>query len=439
MPDTESMAMQSGQEMMQPVRAEMREPARMGMSQGGHLYTQTNETHNCIIHYLRSPEGTIKESERSLTGGPGTGGYNPTVDAQSTPNDFEGARSVILSPDHRFLFTTNAGDNSVSSFAVGDDGGLTLIDAKRTGNVVSGAKTGSAKSLAYDESTGTLYVLHALGPDHLRLMSVDSEGRLAPRPERYTANTPDKSDRVATMVMLSPDAKFLIVGTTFDERATHYPDGSPILWKEREDGQLHLIASNAPDPDGLVVFPVNPHGTLGEPILQDGGGASPWFPLFLNHRPNQFLIGYAVEDGVSLATLDSDGKVSTGPVVQADTTNGRPTELCWLSITPDDRLVFGTMFGYGYLSSWRLEGNVLTIAKDPACPRVPGDGTYRALNGDVSSGPSDSWISPNGDYLYQIYGNASKLIGYSISPDGSLEEITSAEIPYNSPQGLAGF
>ena len=431
MPDTESMAMQSGQE--------MREPARMGMSQGGHLYMQTNETRNCVIHYLRSPEGTIKESERWLTGGPGTGGYNPTVDAQSTPNDFEGARSVILSPDHRFLFTTNAGDNSVSSFAVGHDGGLSLIDAKRTGNVVSGAKTGSAKSLAYDESTGTLYVLHSLGPDHLRLMSVDSEGRLAPRPERYTANTPEKTDRVATMVALSPDAKFLIVGTTFDERATHYPDGSPILWKPRDDGQLHLIASNAPDPDGLVVFPVNPHGDLGEPILQDGGGASPWFPLFLNHRPNNFLIGFAVEDGVSLATLDSDGKVSTGPVVQADTTNGRPTELCWLSITPDDRLVFGTMFGYGYLSSWHLDGNVLTIAKDPACPRVPGDGTYRALNGDVSSGPSDSWISPSGDYLYQIYGNASKLIGYAISPDGSLEEVTSAEIPYNSPQGLAGF
>jgi len=61
------------------------------------------------------------------------------------------------------------------------------------------------------------------------------------------------------------------------------------------------------------------------------------------------------------------------------------------------------------------------------------------LNGTISSGPSDSWICPTGSYLYQIYGNASKLIGYAIQPDGSLEEITSATIPYNSPQGLAGF
>jgi hypothetical protein len=82
---------------------------------------------------------------------------------------------------------------------------------------------------------------------------------------------------------------------------------------------------------------------------------------------------------------------------------------------------------------------VLSVAKDPACPKVPGDGTFRALNGTVSSGPSDNWISSDGAYFYQIYGNASKLVGYSIQADGSLEEITSATIPYNSPQGLTGF
>ena len=173
--------------------------------------------------------------------------------------------------------------------------------------------------------------------------------------------------------------------------------------------------------------------------FQDGGGGSPWFPLFLNHRPNQFVIGYAVADGLSLATLDSDGKVSTGPVVQIDTSAGLPSELCWLSITPDDRTVFATNFGYSYVTSFRIDGNVLSVAKDPACPKVPGDGTFRALNGTVSSGPSDNWLSPDGAYLYQIYGNASKLVGYAVQDDGGLDEVTSAEIPYNSSQGLAGF
>jgi hypothetical protein len=57
----------------------------------------------------------------------------------------------------------------------------------------------------------------------------------------------------------------------------------------------------------------------------------------------------------------------------------------------------------------------------------------------VTSGPSDSWITSDGAYLYQIYGNASKLVGYATQPDGSLMEITSVKIPRNSPQGLAGF
>jgi 6-phosphogluconolactonase (cycloisomerase 2 family) len=408
------------------------------MAAVGHLYTQTNESRNCVIHYLRHANGTISELGRVVTGGAGSGGYNPIVNRDSTPNPFEGARSIILSPDNRFLFTTNAGDNSVSSFAVGDEGQLTLVDVKRTGNVVPG-RSGSAKSLQYDPNSGTLFVLHSLGPDHLRLMSVDDEGQLTARPERYTVNLEGKPNRVATTATLSPDRKFLIVGTTFDEPAKPNPDGSPIIWVSRNGEGPHSVASNAPDPDGLVVFPVDAHGALGEGLFQDGGGASPWFPLFLNNRPNQFLIGYAVADGLSLATLDSDGKVTTGPVVRIDTSAGLPSELCWLSITPDDRTVFGANFGYSYVTSYRLEGNVLSIAKDPACEKVPGDGRFRALNGTVSSGPSDNWLSPDGRYLYQLYGNAEKLVGYAVQDDGGLAEVTAAEIPYNSSQGLAGF
>lgn len=108
-------------------------------------------------------------------------------------------------------------------------------------------------------------------------------------------------------------------------------------------------------------------------------------------------------------------------------------------MSPDDRWVFATNFGYSNISSFRIDGDVVSLVHDSACPKVPGDGTFRALNGTVSSGPSDNLMTPDGSYLYQIYANASKLIGYAVQPDGSLSEITSVEIPYNSPQGLAGF
>ena len=414
----------------------------MGMSNGGgHLYMQTNEVKNAIVHFRRSEDGKITEVERVLTGGTGSGTFKPISGQESAPNAFEGAGSVILSPDRRFLFTTNGGDNSVSSFAVAQDGRLTLLDRKPTGNPIEG-KSGTAKSLAFSPQRGTLYVLHSFGPDHLRLMSVDSQGKLTARKERYTANTQDKTDRVPTMAVISPDGKFLLVGTTFDRPIAHtglYPDGSPILWVPQPDGTYRVIASNAPDPDGLVVFPLRDDGALGAAKFQDGKAGSPFYIAFLNGRPNTFVIGYAVGDGCALATIDGDGKIDVGPLVKIDTSAGLPSELCWLGISPDDRFVFATNFGYSYITSYRINGKGLEIAKDPACPKVPGDGTARGLNTTVTSGPADSWVTPDGAFLYQIYGNAAKLLGYATQPDGSLKEVTSAQIPYNSPQGLAGF
>jgi 6-phosphogluconolactonase (cycloisomerase 2 family) len=402
---------------------------------GGHLYMQTNEVKNAIVHYHWSANGALAEVERVATSGAGSGELSPIYHV-NRPNDFEGAGGVILTPDRRFLFATNASDNSVCSFAVDKEGRLTLLDVKRTGNTQSGG----AKSLAYAPSSRTLYVVHTVGPDYLRLMSVDGEGKLTPHPEKYSVNTMDWNNRVPTMAVLSPDGKFLFVGTTFDEFPSRKnPDGSLILWIPHKDGTLHVIASNAPDPDGIVVFPVGEDGALREPSFYDARGASPFYIAFLHNRPDTFLVGYAVSNGVSIGKVDANGKITVSAPVPLDTSAGLPSELCWLAVSPDDRFVFTTNFGYSDMSSYRIDGNVLSIAKDPASPKVPGDGTFRAIDGVVSSGPSDSWISPDGAYLYQIYGNASKLVGYATQPDGSLEEVTSVIIPYNSPEGLAGF
>lgn len=411
------------------------------MPTGGQLYMQTNEIENAIIHYRRDAKGVLAEEQRIPTGGAGSGTFKPISGQDSAPNAFEGAGSVILTPDRRFLFTTNGGDNSVSSFRVGENGQLTLLDVKPTGNPVEG-RSGTAKSVAYAPSTNTLFVLHSFGPDHLRLMSVNAEGKLMPRPERYTVNTHDKPNRVSTMVVVSPDEKLVFVGTTFDEPIVTtglYPDGSPILWVQRGGGAFHSIASNAPDPDGLGVFPLREDGSLGPARFYDARGGSPFYIAFLHGRPNTFVIGYAVGDGVSMGTIEKDGKVNIGPVVKIDTSAGVPSELCWLSVSPDDKTVFATNFGYSNVSSYHINGSGLKIARDPACPKVPGDGTARGLDGVVTSGPADSWLTPDGAYLYQIYGNAAKLVGYATQPDGSLNEVASVQIPYNSPQGLAGF
>ena len=90
-------------------------PKEMSMSnemstpngRGGHLYMQTNEVRNAVVHYHRSTNGTLTEVERVATGGAGSGVFKPISGQDSAPNAFEGAGSVILSPDRRFLFATN--------------------------------------------------------------------------------------------------------------------------------------------------------------------------------------------------------------------------------------------------------------------------------------------------------------------------------------------
>jgi 6-phosphogluconolactonase (cycloisomerase 2 family) len=421
--------------------AMMTKDMSMVKGQPGHLYMQTNEVQNAIIRYERKANGSLVEVERVSTGGAGSGEFKPISGQESAPNAFEGAGSIVLTPDRRFLFTTNGGDNSVSSFRVSEDGGLTLLDVKPTDNPVEG-KSGTAKSLAFAPSTRTLFVLHSFGPDHLRLMTVDGEGKLKLRPERYTVNTYSKRNRVATMVVVSPNEQVVIVGTTFDEPIALtgvYPDGSPILWVQRAGGALHSIASNAPDGDGLAAFQLQKDGSLGTARFYDAKGGSPFYIAFLHAQPNTFVIGYAVGDGCSMGTIEQDGTLNIGSLVKIDTSAGVPSELCWLAVSPDDRTVYATNFGYSNVCSYHINGHGLEIACDPACPRVPGDGTARGLNGTVTSGPADSWISSDGAYFYQIYGNASKLVGYATQPDGSLTEVTSVKIPYNSPQGLAGF
>ncbi|MCI0625618.1 MAG: lactonase family protein, partial [Acidobacteria bacterium] len=241
----------------------------MSQSNSGHLYMQTNETQNRIMHFGRKADGQLELLESVPTRGAGSGFFKPVSGQESAPNTFEGAGSVILAESNTLLFATNGGDNSVTSFRVSPDGKLTVIDRQPTGEPVTG-RSGTAKSLAYRPQSRTLYVLHAFGPNHLRAYTVAKDGKLKLRQERHTVNTAAKPDRVSTQAVLSPDGRFLLVDILFDARPAANPDGSP-----------KLVVTNAPDPDGLVIFPVRDDGTLGKASFADAGGAGPFYIAFL--------------------------------------------------------------------------------------------------------------------------------------------------------------
>ena len=83
--------------------------SEMGMSKGqtGHLYIQTNEIDNAIIHYTRQADGKLVEVTRIKTGGAGSGEFKPIRGQESAPKSYEGAGSVFITSDRSFLFATN--------------------------------------------------------------------------------------------------------------------------------------------------------------------------------------------------------------------------------------------------------------------------------------------------------------------------------------------
>src|SRR5258705_4050408 len=86
-------------------KKEMNMPKEMGMSKemgmngrGGHLYMQTNEVKNAIIHYHRSANGTLTEVERVATGGAGSVAFQAVNSHEDAAQPLGSAGSLIRPP-----------------------------------------------------------------------------------------------------------------------------------------------------------------------------------------------------------------------------------------------------------------------------------------------------------------------------------------------------
>jgi hypothetical protein len=383
----------------------------------GNIYTQTNETENKVINFMQGADGMLSEVERVMTGGMGTAGLSAATGENGVPDSLLSSNSVVTSMDKKYLFTVNAGNNTVSCFAIGGDGRLTLMDTQSTGNALMG-KSGTSSTLAYNDADMVLYVGHSFGPDHIKSFKVEG-GKLMLTGEAKNVNTPEFPDRVMTQVLLTPDRKFLLAFTVFDAKPT----------------EAGLTPSKG---KSVTVFPVMDGGMLGEAMFREAGGVAPFAAAFLHGKPDMFVTVLAAESGAVLSKIDASGMITSSPIAKIDTMkNGapaEPSEVCWVSISEDDKYAFGTNFGYGTVSTYAIGDGMLKVAASESAME-PGDGKYKGLANIVSSGPGDSVVS--GNYFYQLYANASKVVGYMIGADGSLTKVTEAAVPYTSSQGLA--
>ncbi|MES2740324.1 MAG: beta-propeller fold lactonase family protein [Pseudomonadota bacterium] len=352
------------------------------------LYTETNDTANAVVHMVRNADGSITVVNRVLSGGAGLNGVEAGTSNAPGPDSVFSQHSVIVSPDHTTLFAVNAGDGSVSVFAIDQSNGdLTL---KKTTKTAGSTPT----SLAFNN--GVLYVMFQTGGNQLGSYTVQADGGLTQvglYPLPPGAMKP-------TQIVISPDNNF-------------------------------LVASSGPMSNTVASYPVGGDGTLGTPVLNNTATSSlvtPFAGIFAS--PTLYLETDIGAKGLASYTFSQTGALSRiGAAVIGETAP------CWLALTPDRRFVF-VGNGSGAISSLSLgaDGSLALInAKAASEPS--------AIEG-VPSVAADSFLSADGKYLYAAYLGDDKVVSYRIGADGGLTKLNEQAIGTAtklSMQGLAGI
>jgi len=326
-----------------------------GQSAPGAVYTMSNDpSGNAVLVFARAANGTLTPTATVPTGGLGTGG------------GLGNQGGVVLSPDQRWLFVVNAGSNSVSVFAVTQDG-VALVD-----QIASGGELPVSVALDRD----LLYVLNAGGVNNVAGFRVGPHGTLSPVPGSTRPLSADATG--PAQVGFSPDGRVLLV----TEKATNTLD----------------------------VFTVGRDGRLAGPIPYPSAAPTP-FGFAFGKRNHLFVSeaagGQADQSSVSSYRVVANGALEIVSVAVPTT----ETAACWVVVTPSGRFAYTTNANSGTLSG-------LAIAFDGSLTLRDADGRTGVTG--PGSAPIDMALSGDGQHLYTLNSGTHSLGAFRVHADGGL-------------------
>ncbi|MDY0747701.1 beta-propeller fold lactonase family protein [Paucibacter sp. R3-3] len=358
------------------------------------LYTQTNESANAIVHFTRQSNGMLVRAESTPTGGTGTNAVGAS--GATAPDSLASQHSVILSADAKMLFTVNGGDDSISALSIDQTtGALTLLKK-------SAATAGHMpNSLAYNN--GILYATFLSGAHALAAYKVGVDGSLALMAAYDLNSVAGVAGAAPTQAIVTPDGGSLVVSAG--------------------------TASGA-----VLSFPINADGSLGTPVANTGLTA-PFAAAFLPQKTNPIYLSTSASQGSLTEFTDAAGLLNS--VSTASTTASAPgvAAPCWLVLSPDGTIAF-VGNGSGAISTYSISPTSGLSLLNATAVTEPG------VKSGVTSVAADSWVSPDGKFLYTAYLGDDKVVAYSIGLNGSLAKLGETVIGTStgiSIQGLAGI
>jgi 6-phosphogluconolactonase (cycloisomerase 2 family) len=371
---------------------------------GGTVYAMTNDAdHNAVVRYARHRDGRLEYRDATLTGGRGTGSkVIPALEVDGV-DPLTSQHSLTLTADRSVLIASNTGDDTVTSFRVGEHGELSVAN-----RVSSGGRFPNSVAIHRD----LVYVANAGDPAHGAAAGVIGF----------------RIDRHGALRRIYGGAGGLGSPASQPTHALFSPDGRRLVVSD--------VATNQ-----IAVFPIHPDGTLGAATFNASAGTNPFGMIFASR--DTLLVSEAQGIVPGAASVSSYQLAGTRLSVISPAVGNGQTAACWLSITPDRRFAYssntansGGAGGFGDISIYAVSPvGALTLIEGAAVPRAP-------LPGGVSSGPVDSLISADGRYLYQQYSGLGTVGAFAIGDDGRLTPIAGGDgghLPVLGAEGLDGF
>ena len=388
----------------------------------------SGEPANRIAMFHRASDGMLTFIDYFATGGQGSG------PGQRFAGDGLGAsHSVQLTDDHRWLFVTNAGSNTLSVFEVLKNG-LLLADVVPTGDGSPSHRFPNSVAI----KGNLVYVLNSADEGSITGFRFNrGTGKLEP--------IPGSTRELGANQQFPPDALLNPTQVGF----VPYQDRLVVTIKDGADG----LDPNTPasGPGRVLVFDIDrrsglPSETFTQTNLNNLGPFGFSFDGLGRLYIALFIGGPNFTSAAGSFQINEDGSLT--PITFPEPADGE-VDLCWLE--NNARYAFGANYTSASISSFRIGPNgSLTLLNaraglidDPDPPRTQGPT------------PLDLAITQqSGRFLYNVLPGSGKVAGWRINDDGSLTKLgefaglgqtvdgdmaPSDFSPLESPAGIAAY
>jgi 6-phosphogluconolactonase len=334
----------------------------------GAVYTASNSSAgNDVLHFKRSPDGTLTFSQQFATGGAGN----------DLPLGNQGG--VTFSQDGRWLLVINAGSNNFSAFEVQPDGGLVLTDTEPSNGLLP---------LSVTISGNLVYVVNGGDGEgdtgNIAGFTIDDGGGLTPILGSIRALS-GTTDPQPAQIQFNPLGNVLVV----TEKATNFID----------------------------TYAVDGNGVASEPVLNLSHGVTPFGFSFSKQG---FLIVSEAFAGLPDISAVSSYAITADNELRVITPSA-PTEetaACWIVITESGKFAYATNTGSGTVSGFRIgavhAGQLTALDHDGITAKTGFD-----------SGPIDAALSEGSEFLYVLNSLTFEIVGFRVDNfNGSLHRLS---------------